>query len=140
MTDPFSTAKQVAKFLVPPVETARVSAQKPLHTGHQIGLHGFDHQMEVVGHETIPMDLPTGLLAGLAQSFEEVLTVLVIGKYLFATIAAVHDVVKRAGILNAQLAGHRQKLIGYPPFVSIVMTDPFFAQPTRLGDGHSSRG
>src|SRR6266478_1122695 len=108
--------------------------------------------MEVVGHEAIPMDLPTGLLAGLAQSFEEFLTVLVIGKYLFATIAAVHDVVKRPGILNAQLAGHRQKLIGYPPFVSIVMTDPFFCDPfffffsmavysvRRLGDGHSSRG
>jgi len=63
------------------------------------------------------LDLPTGLLAGLAHSFQEFLTVLVIGKYVFAPVTAVHDVVNRAGILNAQLAGHRQKPTGYQPDV-----------------------
>jgi hypothetical protein len=58
----------------------------------------------MVGPKAIGMNLPAGLLTGLAYGVEEPTTVLIVIKDGIATIAATHDVVNGAGILNSQLA------------------------------------
>jgi hypothetical protein len=71
-----ATAEQMSEQLVPPVEPARVRAQKPLHPGHQIPLRRFHHQMKMVGHEAQGLHLPAGFPAGLAQRGEKPLAIL----------------------------------------------------------------
>ncbi len=56
-------AEQMAKQLVPPVESSGISPQKPLHPRHQIGLGRFHHQVKVIGHQAIRMHLPIRLHA-----------------------------------------------------------------------------
>jgi len=52
------------------------------------------------------MDLPGGFGASFAEDFQEAAPVEVVGEDGFAAIAAVHDVVNGARVLNAKLAGH----------------------------------
>ena len=47
----------MAEHFVPPIEAAGVSAQKPFHPGDQIGLGRLDHQMKMIRHEDIGVDL-----------------------------------------------------------------------------------
>jgi hypothetical protein len=77
--------------LVPVVEPDGVSAPQPAHAGDQVCIGGLHHQVVVVGNETIGMDLPARLLAGLGQSFEKVVAVHVIQKNVLAPVAAAHD-------------------------------------------------
>jgi hypothetical protein len=62
--------------------------------------------MKVIGHEAEGMDLPGGFGARFTKRFEEAFAVPVIFKDGFAAVAAVHNVVKGAGILDTELAGH----------------------------------
>jgi hypothetical protein len=52
------------------------------------------------------VDLPVGFLIGLAQGFQEQPTVGVIHENSLTPIAAIHDVVNRARILNSEFARH----------------------------------
>src|SRR5437879_5460341 len=89
-------AKQMSEFLVPPIESSRVSAQEPFHARHEIGLRGFHHQMEVVSHEAKRLHLPTGLLAGLIQSLQKTPPIVVIIENLLAPVSTIHQMVNRA--------------------------------------------
>ena len=60
----------------------------------------------MIGHEAIGMNLPTGLDAGLTQRSQEALAVSVILENGFAAVAAIHDVIDRARILDSQLPSH----------------------------------
>ena len=51
----------MAKELVPAVEASDVSAQKPLHSRHEIGLGRLDYQMEMIVHQAPRMHLPIRL-------------------------------------------------------------------------------
>ena len=66
-----AATEQAPESPVPPVEPRGVSAQEPLHSGHQIGLRRFRHQMKMIAHQTIGMDLPGSLEAGFGQCFKE---------------------------------------------------------------------
>ena len=94
--------------LVPTVEAAGVSAQKPFHARHQIGLGRLDDQVKVIHHHAICMHLPTRLEAGLAERFQESLAIGVILEDRFAPIPSIHDVIHRAGILDSHLARHER--------------------------------
>ena len=98
--------EQVAEELVPPVEATRVSAQQPFHSGDQIGLRRLDDQMEMIRHEDIGVNLPARLSASLAQRVDEALAIRIIHEDQFAPVTAIHDVIKRASLLDSQLAGH----------------------------------
>jgi hypothetical protein len=63
--------------------------------------------MEVVAHQAKRMHLPPRFLAGLAQRFQKTLAVPVISEDRLLPVAPVHDVVDRAGILDAQFSRHR---------------------------------
>jgi hypothetical protein len=100
----------MAKELVPPVEPAGIGPQKPFHSQDQIGLRSFDHQMKMISHQTPGVDLPVRFCTGLAERLEEPLSIQIVVENGFAPIAAIHDVVDGAGILDAQLATHAPAL------------------------------
>ena len=95
------SAEEVTEFPVSAIEARSVRAQQPFHAGDQVGLRCFDHQVKVVGHETVGMDLPTGLLAGLAQGGEKALAVLVIRVNVLPPVTPVHDVVNGTRVLDS---------------------------------------
>jgi hypothetical protein len=44
-----------------------VGSQQPFHSVNQVRIRGFNHQVKVVGHEAIAVDLPEGLFAAFLQ-------------------------------------------------------------------------
>ena len=62
--------------------------------------------MKMIRHQAIRMDLPTRLGARLPERFQKALPIRVIFENGFAAVAAIHDVVNRAWILDSELAGH----------------------------------
>src|SRR4026209_1667715 len=91
---------------MPPIKAPGVSAQQPFHPGDQIGLGRFGHQVKMIAHQTIGMDLPAGFLARLAQCFEEAVAVLIIAKDRFSPVATIHQVVDGTWKLNSQWSWH----------------------------------
>jgi hypothetical protein len=59
----------------------------------------------MIRHEDIGVNLPTGLSASLAQRVDEALSIRIIHEDPFAPVTAIHDVIKRASLLDSQLAG-----------------------------------
>jgi hypothetical protein len=55
----------------------------------------------MVGHEAIGVNLKTCLLAGLSQSFEEILPIHIVQENLVPTVATAHDVVKGTWVLDS---------------------------------------
>ena len=62
--------------------------------------------MKMIRHEDIGVDLPARLGASLAQRVDEALAIRIIHEDPFAPVTAIHDVIKRASLLDSQLAGH----------------------------------
>ena len=62
---------------------------------------GFHHQVKVVGHEAAGADLPTGLLAGVAQGGEKALVVLVVRPKVLPPVAPMPDVAEGARVLDS---------------------------------------
>src|ERR1043166_1887117 len=53
-----SAGKEMAAELMPDIKALGVNAQEPLHAGDQIGLRSFEHQMKMIAHQTIGVNLP----------------------------------------------------------------------------------
>ncbi len=105
-----TTAEQMAEELVSPVEPHGVGAQEPFHACDQVGLRGFDHQVEMVSHHTPGVDLPVGLGANFGKGFKETPPVQIVVENGFAAVAPVHQVVDGSRILDAQLSTHAPRL------------------------------
>jgi hypothetical protein len=91
----------MAKISVAPVKTRGVSPQEPPHPGGEIGAGCFDHEMKMIGHQAIGMNLPAGLLARVAEGLQEQPPVFVGWENRFPSISAIHDVIHRAFILHS---------------------------------------
>ena len=65
------------------------------------------------------LDLPIGFRARLRQRDDEQLPILVSEKDRLTPVAAIHDVINRAGILDSQLAGHAGRVALAPSCVNI---------------------
>ncbi len=100
------SAEQMAKELVPPVKTRGVSPEKPFHAGHQVGARGFEHEMEMVSHQTISQDMPARFPTSLLERFQKEFAVFVREENVLAPIPAIDHMVNRAGIFDSELAGH----------------------------------
>jgi hypothetical protein len=61
----------MSKLLVPPVEARGIGAQEPFHAGYQVGFWRFNHQMKVIGHQAIRVQLPIGFIAAFTQCGKE---------------------------------------------------------------------
>ena len=103
-----AATKDMTKELVPVIEPDGVSAQKPAHPGHQIGIGRFHHQMEMIPHQAVGMHLETGLQARLSQRFQKVLAVHVIQKDVAFAVTPTHDVVDRTRIFDSEFARHQR--------------------------------
>ena len=79
----------------------------------------------MVRHEAVSMDLPAGLEAGFAEGVQEPLTIVVIAEDEFAMIAAIQDVVNRAGVLDTKFAGHARNSKRQGSNLPKLGTDPF---------------
>src|ERR1017187_8814318 len=101
----------MTKELMPPVEARSIRAQKPLHASDQVGLGRFDHQMKVVQHQTISMNLPAGFVARFAESFQKTLPILIVLENRLSPVSPVHDVIDRSRILHSQFARHAPKAL-----------------------------
>jgi hypothetical protein len=53
--------------LVSPVKPHRVCAEQPFHPFDQIRPRRLYHQVKMIAHQTVGVDLPPSLLAGCAQ-------------------------------------------------------------------------
>jgi hypothetical protein len=56
---------------VPAVETGSVGAQEPFHSGDEVDLRGFKHQMKVIAHQAAAVNLPSGPRADFIQGGEK---------------------------------------------------------------------
>jgi hypothetical protein len=66
--------------------------------------------MKMIFHEAIRVDLPGGFGAGLPERFDETAAVEVVLEDGFAKVAAIHHMVDRTGIFDAEFAGHAGRL------------------------------
>src|SRR5437762_856571 len=100
----------MAEQLVPSVEPAGVSAEKPFHARDQIGLRRFEDQMKMIPHQAIRVHLPIGLGASFAESFQKPSPILIIAKNVFLPVATIHHVIDRAGKFNSQSPSHARRV------------------------------
>src|SRR5213078_524229 len=71
-----------------------------------------DHQMIMIAHQTIGMNLPAGLITGLSERLQKQTPVLIVDEYWLPTVPTIHHMVNRLFILDSQLAwqgAHRLK-------------------------------
>lgn len=101
-----TSAEEVAKEFMAAVEAAGVGGKEPFHAGDEVGLGRGEDEVKMVWHEAPCMNLPAGFGTGFGEGFEEEVAVGVVIENGLATIAAVHDVIDSAGILNTEFSGH----------------------------------
>jgi hypothetical protein len=93
---------------VPMVETVGIGAQEPAHSSHQIAIGRFNHQVEMIPHQTIAVNLEPGLLASLGQGLEKFMAIPVIQEDRIFAVPSAQDVIDRSGIFNSQWTRHDQ--------------------------------
>ena len=59
-------------------------------------LRRLDHQMKMVPHQAIGMDLPFGLATGFSEGGKEALAIIDIAKDVLTAIPAIHDMINRS--------------------------------------------
>ena len=102
-----SPTEEMTENLVPPIVPTGVNAQQPFHPFHQVAIRCFEDQVKVVRHQTEAVNLPGGLLASLRQRRQEQLAVVIVGEDCLLVVPAVHHVVDRPRVLDAQLPSHK---------------------------------
>jgi hypothetical protein len=101
-----ASAAHLPEELAPMIQPQGVTAQQPAHACHQMALGCFHHQMEMIAHQTVGVNLEIRLLAGLGQSLEKFLAIHLVVENVLPAVPTTHDVVNGAWILDAQLARH----------------------------------
>ena len=98
--------KKMAAAVVVAVEINGISRVEPLHEAVQISLRRVDHEMKVVGHQDVAVDLDPINRATFRQNVQELAPVGIIRKDVPAFVAPGSDVLPGAGVLDPQRAGH----------------------------------
>jgi hypothetical protein len=106
-----TTAKEMARETVTAIELLRIGAQEPLHPGTQVAARSLYHQVKVIAHQAIGMNLPSRALAGTLDNLEKQSPIHVIPNDRLPPIASAQDMVNRAGIFYPQWSGHDAKVI-----------------------------
>jgi hypothetical protein len=96
----------MSEEFVSAIESAGVRAQKPFHARYQIGLGCFDHQMKMIVHQAIRMNLPVGLGATLAEGIQKELTILFVLENGLLMVASIHHMINCAFIFHSKFARH----------------------------------
>src|SRR5437879_2887781 len=85
--------------------------------------------MEMIAHQTIRVNLPAGLAAGLAQRTKKLASILLIMKNRLAPITPAYHVIAGTFVLNSQRSRHPSEDISAGAKVSIISSDPFCVDP-----------
>lgn len=101
-----TSAKQMPRKAVPPIEALRVGTQKPLHSGAQIASGRLHDQMKMISHQAIGMNLPTCPAAGAFQNLEKQLSIRIVSDNGFSPVAPAQHMIEGARILNSQWSSH----------------------------------
>jgi len=104
-----AAAKEMAAKAVSPVELLSVGTQEPLHARAQVRAWRFHHQMKMIAHQTISMNLPSGSPAGPGHQSKEKLSIAVTLKDGLTSVAPTQQMINRARIFNSQGSHHRLK-------------------------------
>jgi hypothetical protein len=84
----------------------------------------------MIPHQAVGVDWPAGLGAGFGEGLQKATTIRVILKNRLAPVAAIQDVIDRAGIFHSEFARHDGSFVVGPKVsqsrkCSICGTDPF---------------
>ena len=116
--------EHVAGRLPAPVEADRPGRLELIHPPDQIRFGRLEHQMEVVAHQRVGVDSPSGALAGFPERREDRPPVFVDRGIGFPPISTVENVVDRSGKFNAGFPCHRpvfsEKLSRVKPTFNIL--------------------
>ena len=74
-------------------------------------LRRLDHEVKMIRHEDIGVNLPARLGASLSQRLDEELAIRVIHEDQLTPVTAIHAVINCAELLDSQLAGHDKRVI-----------------------------
>ena len=101
-----ATAEHMPKELMPVIQSQGVAAEQPAHALDQITLGRFHHQVKVIAHQTIGMNLKASFPTPLRHGLQEIESIHVVEVDGFLPIAPAHHVVDRPRILDARLSRH----------------------------------
>ena len=89
---------------VPDIEPFGIGSQQPFHAENEICFRCLDNQMKVVVHEAVGMDLPAGFFTNLPYGSEQTPAILIISENILTLVPAIHHMIDRPRIFNAQLS------------------------------------
>jgi hypothetical protein len=103
---------------MPRIEALRVGSQKPLHPAHKRRLRRFNHEMKMITHQTIGMNLPTRTLTGLPERPQKSPPVLIIKKNSLLAVPSAHHMVNCPSVFDSQLSGHSPNFSDFLKYVN----------------------
>lgn len=89
------------------VKARRKRALQPFHAFHQIWLRRLDHQMVVVAHDHIGIELPSTALSRFKDRALKRFPCLIVNEEVLAVVPAANDVVNRTRVLGLSLRSDR---------------------------------
>jgi len=107
--------EQVSAFRVANVNALGVNAQEPFHSHHQVGPGRFQHQMKMIAHQAIGMNLPGGFATRLGQGGQEQRPIAPTAEDGLPPIPSIHHVINRPHKLAAHLAWHASESLPKHP-------------------------
>lgn len=111
------------------IEPNRIGTEEPAHPVHEVGVRRLHHEMEMIRHEAIGMDLKPRFLASLGQRLEEVVAIHIIQENVLAAISTAHHMIDRARILDPDFARHPASDARGPETVQpMLWFDPFMPE------------
>jgi len=106
-----STLPDMAGRMVMAMVTTNVSGEQPLHEVAEVSVvSGPNHQMEVVGHQTIGEQTDGRPLPGFVKEFQEGDIIAVFMEHRAASVATIQDVVAITTLRSSTGARHRGRL------------------------------
>src|SRR5689334_21229962 len=121
------------------IEACRVSAKQPMHPRTEVGPRCLHHQVKMITHQTVSVNLPVRLLTSLSQTLQESFSVLIIPENLLAPITAINQMIDRSLIFHPHLARHPRRL-SPPKNMSIFIPDPFGMESKRCQEEDGAGG
>ena len=98
---PVSALEHVTAEVVPSCRGVGVRRQEALHASRQVGLGRLQHQVQMIGQDHEREDLPRRAVDAPRQLIHEPLAVVVVADDVLAAVSTGHDMVDRAGVLDA---------------------------------------
>lgn len=104
-----TSAKERAIGMMQAIVALGIETAHMPHAPREVAAGRLDHQMVMVGHEAIGVDLESKALAGFGQRLKKSLVILVLVKDPLVPSTTIHDVVIRILILESEGLRHTEE-------------------------------